>query len=115
MLSYHRGDSSLEGGLNRLNIGVSTTSSTSQSTSKSSGGMYHPDGYLHTSSTSTSANVPTHSEYPPVAGIPAYGYDSSAFHDKPVDGKTHTANILTQILLYHSLIVHAQLSPSEWY
>ena len=86
-LAYHN-DSSLDGGLNRMNVGISTTSTTSRSTSKSSGGLYRPDGYLgHSMSTSNSNNGPTSSHhYPPNAGIAPYGYDSSMFHDKPADG-----------------------------
>ncbi|KAK2186145.1 hypothetical protein NP493_212g03054 [Ridgeia piscesae] len=80
-LSYHQNDSSLEGGLSRVNVGISTTSTTSRSTSKSGGGLYHPDPYLHSSSTSTNPNAPY--DYPPNAGIPPYGYDSAQFNGKP--------------------------------
>ena len=48
--------------------------------------MYHPDGYLH-SSTSTSGHAPSLHYHPPNVGIPPYGYDSSMFHEKPIDGK----------------------------
>ena len=50
--------------------------------------MYHPDGYMHSShSTSTSGQVPPMQYHPPNVGIPPYGYDSSMFHEKPIDGK----------------------------
>ena len=53
---------------------MSATSS-SQSTSKSSGALYRPEGYLHTtSSTSTSGNVPSAYDLPPSAGIAPYGW-----------------------------------------
>ena len=53
-----------------------------------SAGMYHPDGYMHSShSTSTSGQVPPMQYHPPNVGIPPYGYDSSMFHEKPIDGK----------------------------
>ncbi|XP_013421944.1 cadherin EGF LAG seven-pass G-type receptor 2-like isoform X1 [Lingula anatina] len=75
-------DSSLEGGLNRMNIGISTTSTTSRSTSKtSSGGLYRPDGYLRSTSTSTSGNIPSGAEFTG-NGIPPYGFD---YDMKPVD------------------------------
>ena len=90
-LAYHH-DSSIDGGLNRINIGISTTSTTSRSTSKTgSSGAYRADGYLRSTSTSTSGNIPSGPEYAQNAGIPPYGYDSSMFHDKPPypDGKTN--------------------------
>jgi len=71
-LAYH--NDSLDGGLSRLQVGVSATSS-SQSTSKSSGALYRPEGYLHTtSSTSTSGNVPSAYDLPANAGIAPYGW-----------------------------------------
>lgn len=57
--------------LSRINVGISTTSTTSRSTSKSSGGLYKGDEYLRSTSTSTSGNIP-HVRYP--KGM-AYGYD----------------------------------------
>lgn len=46
VLAYNHNDSSLDGGLNRINVGIST-STTSRSTSKSSSmGLFRPDGYL---------------------------------------------------------------------
>ena len=36
-LAYHQNDSSLEGGLNRMNVGISTTSTTSRSSKSSQG------------------------------------------------------------------------------
>lgn len=81
-LAYHN-DSSIDGALNRFNVGVSTTSSASQSTSKSSGALYRPEGYLHTtSSTSTSGNIPSAMDLPPNAGIPPYGWDVKAGYSK---------------------------------
>ena len=85
-LAYNHNDSSLDGGLNRMNVGISTTSTTSRSTSKSSGAIYRPEGYLHNHSTSTSTNIPS-AGIPANAGIPPYGYDSSLFHNKAPDGK----------------------------
>lgn len=69
-----------------MNIGISTTSTTSRSTSKSSQGMYRQEGYFHNHSTSTAANIPS-AGIPANTGIPPYGYDSSMFHNKPLDGQ----------------------------
>ena len=100
-LSYLQNDSSLEGGLSRVNIGISTSSTTSRSTSKSGrGGLYHPEGYLHSSSTSTNPNAPY--DYPPNAGIAPYGYDSAQYHSKPVKDGTcfwRTVFYLKQMML----------------
>ena len=55
--------------------------------------MYHPDGYMHSShSASTSGQVPPMQYHPPNVGIPPYGYDSSMFHEKPIDGKLNFKN-----------------------
>ena len=62
--------------------------------------MYHPDGYMHSShSTSTSGQVPPMQYHPPNVGIPPYGYDFSMFHEKPIDGKLN---------FKHSQIVHVK-------
>nr|AHY88472.1 fmi [Terebratalia transversa] len=82
-------DSSLEGGLNRFhNIGISTTSTTSRSTSKaSSGGLYRPDGYLRNTSTSTSA---TDYQY----GKSPYGYDDAGMlYSKPAVNDPDTGEV----------------------
>ncbi|XP_064606055.1 LOW QUALITY PROTEIN: cadherin EGF LAG seven-pass G-type receptor 2-like [Liolophura sinensis] len=71
---------SFENGLNRINVGISTTSTTSRSTSKTSSGTGgYKNNYLRNSSTSTSGHVPSGSLYPPNTGIPPYGYDPAAF------------------------------------
>ncbi|XP_046355288.2 cadherin EGF LAG seven-pass G-type receptor 1-like isoform X1 [Haliotis rufescens] len=81
----YRHDSSNDGGLHRVNIGISTTSTTSRS-SKSSGTFHKGDDYLRSTSSSTSGHVPSTALYPPNTGIPPYGYDPSGFHDKLPDG-----------------------------
>ncbi|CAI9730365.1 cadherin EGF LAG seven-pass G-type receptor 2 isoform X1 [Octopus vulgaris] len=70
----YRNDSSMDGGLNRMNIGISTTSTTSRSTSKtSSGGLYKGDDYMRsTNSSTTSGHAPSMSMHPPNTGIPPY-------------------------------------------
>lgn len=77
----------MEGVLNRINIGISTTSTTSHSTSKSSGGLYKGDDYLRSTSTGTSVSghVPTGSLYPPNTGLAPYTYDSKLYHEKGPD------------------------------
>ncbi|CAH1784160.1 unnamed protein product [Owenia fusiformis] len=81
-------DSSLDGGLHRINIGMSTTSTTSRSTSKTGSsreGRYLAHSATSTSTGSRSGHVPSHKSFPN-AGIPPYGYDyqdSSMFHNKP--------------------------------
>ncbi|XP_033746006.1 LOW QUALITY PROTEIN: cadherin EGF LAG seven-pass G-type receptor 2-like [Pecten maximus] len=83
----YRTDNSMDGCLNRtMNVGISTTSTTSRSTSKSSGGLYKGEDYLRSTSTSTSGHVPSESLYPPNAGIPPYGYDLKAYHEKRPNG-----------------------------
>uniref|UniRef100_K1PF79 Cadherin EGF LAG seven-pass G-type receptor 1 n=1 Tax=Magallana gigas TaxID=29159 RepID=K1PF79_MAGGI len=67
-LAYRR-DSSIDGYINRTNVGISTTSTTSRSTSKSSGGLYKGDDYLRSTDTSTSGHAPS------------YAYDN-AYHQK---------------------------------
>ncbi|XP_060555146.1 cadherin EGF LAG seven-pass G-type receptor 2-like isoform X2 [Ruditapes philippinarum] len=70
----YRNDS-CDGGLARINVGISTTSTTSRSTSKSSGGLYKGEDYLRSTSTSTSGNMPP-VKYPRTDGLPPpYGYD----------------------------------------
>ncbi|XP_064633793.1 cadherin EGF LAG seven-pass G-type receptor 2-like isoform X2 [Lineus longissimus] len=77
-LAYHQ-DSSIHDGLSRINMGISTTSTTSRSTSKTSSGGYKPDGFTRsTGSTTTSKDIPSEFQNP------AFGFDSSFFHDKPV-------------------------------
>lgn len=71
----YRNDS-CDNGLSRINVGISTTSTTSRSTSKSSGGLYKGDEYLRSTSTSTSTNIPP-VRYPKTGPLPAaYGYDA---------------------------------------
>lgn len=71
----YRNDS-CDNGLSRINVGISTTSTTSRSTSKSSGGLYKGDEYLRSTSTSTSTNMPP-VRYPKPGALPAaYGYDA---------------------------------------
>ncbi|XP_021344023.1 cadherin EGF LAG seven-pass G-type receptor 2-like isoform X2 [Mizuhopecten yessoensis] len=85
----YRTDNSMDGCINRtMNVGISTTSTTSRSTSKSSGGLYKGEDYLRSTSTSTSGHVPSESLYPPNAGIPPYGYDLKAYHEKRPNGTT---------------------------
>ncbi|XP_061178872.1 cadherin EGF LAG seven-pass G-type receptor 2-like isoform X2 [Saccostrea echinata] len=67
-LAYRR-DSSIDGYINRTNVGISTTSTTSRSTSKSSGGLYKGEDYLRSTDTSTSGHAPS------------YAYDNS-YHQK---------------------------------
>ncbi|XP_053377924.1 cadherin EGF LAG seven-pass G-type receptor 1-like isoform X2 [Mercenaria mercenaria] len=70
----YRNDS-CDGGLARINVGISTTSTTSRSTSKSSGGLYKGEEYLRSTSTSTSGNMPP-VKYPRTDSLPPpYGYD----------------------------------------
>ncbi|XP_041348330.1 cadherin EGF LAG seven-pass G-type receptor 2-like isoform X2 [Gigantopelta aegis] len=76
----YRNDSS-DGGMARVNIGISTTS-TSSRTSKSSSAFKKADDYLRSTSSSTSGHGPL---YPPNTGIPPYGYDPATFHDKEPD------------------------------
>ncbi|KAL5014369.1 hypothetical protein ScPMuIL_008639 [Solemya velum] len=80
--------------LNRTNVGICTTSTTSRtSTSKSSIGLYKGDDYLRSTSTSTSGNVPPGTMYSKNLGGQPYGYDPSAFHDKgPDDPDTGEVN-----------------------
>lgn len=72
-LAYRR-DSSIDGYINRTNVGISTTSTTSRSTSKSSGGLYKGDDYLRSTDTSTSGHAPS------------YAYDN-AYHQKSGEGQ----------------------------
>ncbi|ESO95836.1 hypothetical protein LOTGIDRAFT_231995 [Lottia gigantea] len=81
----YRHESFSDSGLHRINIGISTTSTTSQSTSKSSG--IRKDTYLRSTSSSTSGHVPTGPIYPPNTGIAPYGYDPSFNHNKDMNGK----------------------------
>ena len=69
--------SSTEGGL-RINVGISTTSTTSQS-SKSTG-RYPPryrDDFGRSTSSSTSGHVPSAPGQVPNTGVAPYGYDPS--------------------------------------
>ncbi|KAH3819069.1 cadherin EGF LAG seven-pass G-type receptor 1-like isoform X2 [Dreissena polymorpha] len=70
----YRNDTCEGGTLNRINVGISTNSTTSRSTSKSSGGLYKGEDYLRSTSTSTSGNAPA-TKYPKGGPIPGYGYD----------------------------------------
>ena len=71
-MAYHHNNSSLEGGLNRLQFPVSTNSTTSKSSTL--GGVYE-GGYYPSNSTSTSGNL-----YHPE--MQRRGYNSSSmFHD----------------------------------
>lgn len=66
-------------------------------------GMYHPEGYLHSShSTSTSGPVPSLPYHPPNAGIHPYSYDSSLFHEKPIDGKLAKPAVAVAALSFRS-------------
>ena len=86
-LAYHHNDSSLEGGLFRANVGVSTNSTTSRSTDKSGNGIYRPDGYLQHSQGSSSVSNNQSTYGPNAVGIPAFGYDTSAvYHERPQTG-----------------------------
>ena len=67
----YRNDS-CDGPLSRVNVGISTTSTTSRSTSKSSGGIYKGEEYLRSVS-SSSGNGPS-MKYPKNNGL-HYGYD----------------------------------------
>lgn len=86
----------MEGCLNRtMNVGISTTSTTSRSTSKSSGGLYKGEDYLRSTSTSTSGHVPSEGLYPPNTGIPPYGgYDQKAYHEKRPNGSKLSIQLL---------------------
>ncbi|KAK3610573.1 hypothetical protein CHS0354_009013 [Potamilus streckersoni] len=75
----YRNDSSFDNGLQRVNVGISTTSTTSHSTSKSSGGLYKGEDYLRSTSTSTSGTLPT--KYPKKSGLSPTVYS----YDQPVD------------------------------
>ena len=57
--------------MNRVNVGISTTSTTSRSTSKSSGGLFRGEEYLRSTSTSESGN-PIPASYP---NLGLYEYD----------------------------------------
>ncbi|KAK3103496.1 hypothetical protein FSP39_019621 [Pinctada imbricata] len=57
-LAYRR--DSIDGYINRTNVGISTTSTTSRSTSKSSGGLFKGEDYLRSTDTSTSGHVPSY-------------------------------------------------------
>lgn len=105
VLAYHH-DSSIDGGLNHTNVGVSTTSTTSRSTSKSSGGIYRPDGYLNHSS-STSNNMPPIGEYVP--GHMPYGYEATMFHANAAAGMYKIYQNFSGVyfcMTFHIVIVH---------
>lgn len=76
----YRNDSSPDTGF-RINVGISTTSTTSQS-SKSTGRYrpphYKDDDFGRSTSSSTSGHVPSGSTYPHNTGIAPYGYEPSA-------------------------------------
>lgn len=87
----YRNDSSVDGGLHRMNIGISTTSTTSRSTSKtSSGGLYKGDDYMRsTNSSTTSGHAPSSSMHHANTGIPPYDSYHSSLHDtRPDDPDT---------------------------
>ena len=80
-LAYRHDDP--DGGIiNHVSVGISTTSTTSKSTSRSSGGIYKGEDYLRSTSTSTSGNIPA---YKKSAGVPPYGYDPEK--NAQLDGK----------------------------
>ena len=79
----YRHDSPDGGIINHVNVGISTTSTTSKSTSKSSGGIYKGEDYLRSTSTSTSGNIPAYKK--PGALPPMYGYDPEK--SAQLDGK----------------------------
>lgn len=90
----YRNDS-CDGGLARINVGISTTSTTSRSTSKSSGGLYKGEDYLRSTSTSTSGNMPP-VKYPHTGSLPPpYAYDP----EKP-DG---IGNVLLFLLVFFGM------------
>ncbi|KAL4226126.1 Cadherin EGF LAG seven-pass G-type receptor 2 [Mactra antiquata] len=63
-----------DSGLARINVGISTTSTTSRSTSKSSGGLYKGDDYLRSTSTSSGNTIPV--KYSNTVNLQGpYGYD----------------------------------------
>ena len=66
----YRHDSPDGGHINHVSVGISTTSTTSKSTSKSSGGIYKGEDYLRSTNTSSSGGIPPYKHKPP-----PYGYD----------------------------------------
>lgn len=84
----YRNDSSYEGNLNRINVGISTSSTTSHSTSKNSGGLFKGEDYLRSTISSTSGHPPG-SLYPnKKTALTPYAYDSQAYMEKRPEGET---------------------------
>ena len=81
----YRHDSPDGGHTNHISVGISTTSTTSKSTSKSSGGIYKGEDYLRSTNTSSSGGIPPYKHKPP-----PYGYDPEK--SAQLDGR-YTVNI----------------------
>lgn len=88
----YRHDSADGGIVNHISVGISTTSTTSKSTSKSSGGIYKGEDYLRSTNTSSSGGIPAYKHSKSVGIPPPYGYDPEK--SPQLDGKRNNVREL---------------------
>lgn len=75
----YRNDSSYEGNLNRISVGITASSTTSRSTSKNSGGLFKGEDYLCSNSTSTSGHAPGALYQNKKSSLAPFAYDSKIY------------------------------------